>query len=614
MEAKSLSPCSCPAPHEDVECPTFVPASTPTLPPRAERGGELVGQRFGSFRAIRELGRGGMGTVLLAEHVLMPKRVAVKVLHSHLAEEPELVARLLAEARAMSLVQHENVVTIYDLDTRDGRPYVVMEYLEGQSLAAFARGPIEPALAVELLTQVCDALGAAHARGIVHRDLKPANIFLVPGPQGRQRVKLLDFGIAKRLSRAEGETPTRTGVLLGTPEFMAPEQCSGEAVDARTDLYAVGVLGYLLLTGRVPFSNESTAAVLVAHLTQNPVPPHEVRPGVPPALSAVLMRALAKRPEERFATAAELRASLESALKAAATPVAPAPASFTARVPGPVARDYPAERVGRAGLFLRCTGTPPPLRSDVSLVLQLPGGELPCVGQVVRHVSAEQARAWNMAPGFGVELRDANPAFQQRFSRLLTGTSPAPAAPTPDEPHAEAVLRDFRQRLQGDRYAVLGVPRDADADSVRAHAREARTRLESLLSLPLSDAQRSFVQRVLARVAECLQVLGNPERRVEYDAELRNVKGVMRCLSAGLTVTALEACRRRFFERHPETEGHSILHIASGEAYLSAGRVSEALACYEAALHADPLHLEALKRWTALQARMRHSAEATASR
>ncbi|WP_232537373.1 serine/threonine-protein kinase [Cystobacter fuscus] len=597
-----------------MECPTFVPASMPTLPPKAERGGELVGQRFGSFRAIRELGRGGMGTVLLAEHVLIPKRVAVKVLHSHLAEEPELVARLLAEARAMSLVQHENVVTIYDLDTRDGRPYVVMEYLEGQSLAAFARGPIEPALTVELLTQVCDALGAAHARGIIHRDLKPANIFLVPGPQGRHRVKLLDFGIAKRLARTEGETPTRTGVLLGTPEFMAPEQCSGEAVDARTDLYAVGVLGYLLLTGRVPFSNESTAAVLVAHLTQKPVPPHEVRPGVPPALSAVLMRALAKRPEERFATAAELRAALESALKVAPTPVAPALAAFSARVPGSVARDYPAERVGRAGLFLRCTGTPPPLRSDVSLVLQLPGGELPCVGQVVRHVSAEQARAWNMAPGFGVELRDATPAFQQRFSRLLTGTPPAPAAPTPDDPRAEVVLRDFRQRLQGDRYAVLGVPRDADADSVRAHAREARGRLESLLSLPLSDAQRAFAQRALARVAECLQVLGQLERRVEYDAELRNVKGVMRCLSAGLTVTALEACRRRYFERHPETEGHSLLHIASGEAYLSAGRLSEALACYESALRADPLHLEALKRWYALQARMRHSAEATASR
>ena len=212
-----------------------------TLPPSRERDGDFVGERFGSFRVLRELGRGGMGTVLLAEHVLIPKRVAVKVLHRHLAQAPELVSRLLAEARAMSLVQHENVATLYDLDTRDGLPYFVMEYLEGQSLAAFARGPIEPALAVELLAQVCDALGAAHARGIIHRDLKPANVFLVPGPQGRQRVKLLDFGIAKRLAPLPDETPTRTGVIMGTPEFMSPEQCSGGDVDARTDLYAVEI-------------------------------------------------------------------------------------------------------------------------------------------------------------------------------------------------------------------------------------------------------------------------------------------------------------------------------------------------------------------------------------
>ncbi|MGZ3459001.1 MAG: serine/threonine-protein kinase, partial [Archangium sp.] len=213
------------------EAPSPTP---PTLPPSGERGEKLVGQRFGSFLSLRELGRGGMGTVLLAEHVLIPKRVAVKVLHRHLAEEPELVSRFLAEARAMSLVQHENVITVYDLDTREGRPYFVMEYLEGQSLAAFARGPLEPALVVELLAQVCEALGAAHARGIIHRDLKPANVFLVPGPHGRHRVKLLDFGIAKRLVLLDGEMPTSTGVLMGTPEFMAPEQCGGREVDART--------------------------------------------------------------------------------------------------------------------------------------------------------------------------------------------------------------------------------------------------------------------------------------------------------------------------------------------------------------------------------------------
>ena len=601
-----------------------------TLPPSGDRG--LVGQRFGSFQAVRELGRGGMGTVLLAEHVLIPKRVAVKVLHRHLAEDPELVARLLAEARAMSLVQHENVVSVYDLDTREGRPYFVMEYLEGRSLAELARGPLEPALAVELLAQVCDALGAAHAHGIIHRDLKPANVFLVAGPQGRHRVKLLDFGIAKRLARQEGETPTRMGVIMGTPEFMAPEQCLGREVDARTDLYAVGVLGYLLLTGCVPFAGTSAAEVLVAHLQQTPRPPHEVHAGVPRALSAVLLSALAKHPDERPASAAELRAALEGALRefqreasrelavkpvpARTPPPAPAPppvVSFSVRVPMRTGvREYRCERVGRTGLFVTTDDAPPALLADVSMLLRLPGGELPCTGQVVRHVTAEQARAWHMAPGFGVELRDASAPFQQTFHRLLAAAPAAESAPSlPDEPRAEPLLREWRQRLAGDHYTVLGVARDADADTLRAHAREARNRLEPLLGHALSAAQRALVQRGLARLSEALLVLGHVERRVEYDAELHNLDGVLRCLSAGLTVTALEACRRRYFSRHPQTEGHALLHLASGDAFQSAGRLPEALLSYEAAVRVDPLHLEALKRWHGLRVRMRgHAAPA----
>jgi eukaryotic-like serine/threonine-protein kinase len=630
VEPTSRMPCLCQPPHTHREgCPTLVRAremgvlNQVTLPPSSERGGEkLVGLRFGSFVSLRELGRGGMGTVLLAEHVLIPKRVAVKVLHRHLAAEPELVSRFLAEARAMSLVQHENVVTVYDLDTREGRPYFVMEYLEGESLAAFARGPLEPRVVVELLAQVCDALGAAHARGIIHRDLKPANVFLVQGPNGRHRVKLLDFGIAKRLVRMEEETPTRTGVLMGTPEFMAPEQCGGQEVDARTDIYAVGVLGYLLLTGRVPFTGSNAAELLVAHLQKAPRPPHEVRPGIPPALSAVLLRALAKRPEARYATAAELRTALEAALTPARTP-APLPVRsqpFTARLPvcGSLGlREYPCERAGRTGLFLRTPEPPPPLLSDVSLLLRLPGGELPCTGLVVRHVTAEQARAWNMGPGFGVELRDATPSFQVAFDRLLAGERPPestpPAAPR-DEARAEPVLREFRQRLGGDHYAVLGVPRDVDAETVRTQARDARNRLESLLVLPLSPGQRALVQRTLARVAEALFVLGHLERRVEYDAELHNLEGVLRCLAAGLTVTTLEACRRRYLARHPETEGHSVLHLASGDAFRSAGHLTEALSSYEAALRVDPLHLEALKRWHTLRVRLRTSATPAADR
>jgi serine/threonine-protein kinase len=585
------------------------------VPAQALDRDDFLGQRFGSFEVVRELGRGGMGTVWLAEHTLIRKRVAVKVLHAHLARDRRLVSRFLSEARTLTMVQHENVVALYDLDMREGRPYLVMEYLEGQSLASFARGPLEPALAVDLLSQVCDALTAAHAHGVVHRDLKPANVFLVPASGGRQRVKLLDFGIAKLLSYPTGITPTQDGMLLGTPEFMAPEQCGGGKVDARADVYAVGVVGYLLVTGSLPFTGSHPAEVLLAHMIKPPRMPHEVRPEVPHALSSVLVRAMAKRPEDRYASAAELRQALQEVL----APGRVKPPAMSARVRvsgGSSTAELPCERVGRAGLFLHSEAPPLPLLADVGLLLRLPGGELACTGQVVRHVTAEQARQWNMAPGFGVQLRDTAPGFQEAFERLLAGERVAPQTPplsnAQEDLRAEGVLQRFRSRLQGDHYLLLCAPWDADFDTVRVRAREARLMLEPLLRLPLSPGQRAQVERALERVEEASHVLGHPERRAEYDAGLRNLEGLLRCLSAGLTVTALEQCRRRFLARHRVPEGHATLHLATGDAFAAQGKLSEALDSYEAALRVDPLHLEALKRWRSLRARLRGAGAAVA--
>ncbi|MCE9669206.1 serine/threonine protein kinase [Myxococcus stipitatus] len=605
-------------PHRNTpaEGNTMLYAGTPPpmmdlVTPMPSAMGSLVGQQLGHFKLLKELGRGGMGTVMLAEHALIQKRVAIKVLHAHLAQDPDLVARFLSEARTLTVVQHENVVALYDLDTRDGRPYLVMEYLEGQSLAAFTKGPLAPALVVELLSQVCDALGAAHAHGIVHRDLKPANVFLVPGPQGRPRVKLLDFGIAKLLSRPAGAHTTEVGVLLGTPEFMAPEQCGDDAVDARTDIYAVGVLGYFLLTGRVPFTGRTAAEVLIGHLQKAPTPPHEVRAGVPPALSRVLLRALAKRPEDRFAQAADLRAALATALAPEPEPVDP---GFTARVRVTGAahsQELRCEWVGRAGLFLHTQTPPPPLLSDVGLLLRLPGGELACTGQVVRHVTPEQARAWRMSPGFGVQLRDTSPAFQEALARLKSGERLEPPTPPPspmqEDAVAERVLQGFRARLSGDHYAVLEVPRDATLEMVRTGASRARAALEPLKSRSLSLGQRAQLERVVERVTGALHVLGHVERRVEYDARLGNVEGVERCLAAGLTVTTLENCRRRFLAENPGRDGRAAVQRLSGDALSSVGRLQEALAAYEQAVRMDPLDLDGLKRWRALRARLRNT-------
>jgi len=384
-------------------------------------------------------------------------------------------------------------------------------------------------------------------------------------------------------------------------------------VDARTDVYATGVMGYLLVTGSLPFSGSHPAEVLLGHLMKAPRLPHEVRPEVPQALSQVLVRAMAKRPEDRFASAAELRQALREALR-----LEPAKAPvLKARVRaggGTGFAELRCERVGRAGLFLPTEATPPPLLEEVGLLLRLPGGELACTGQVVRHVSAEQARQWNMQPGFGVQLRDTAPGFLEAFERLLSGERLVPQTPplssAQEDQRAEAVLQRFRSRMLGDHYLALGTSWDADFETLRVNAREARLALEPLLKLPLSPGQRAQVERVLDRVTEAAHVLGHPERRAEYDAGLRNLGGLLRCLNAGLTVTELEQCRRRFLARHRVPEGHATIHLMTGDTFAAQGKFPEALAAYEAALRVDPLHLEALKRWRSLRARLRGTAGA----
>ncbi|HEX8819711.1 MAG TPA: protein kinase, partial [Archangium sp.] len=582
------------------ECPTLMRTHLYSVPPARED--TLVGQRLGTFQVVRQLGRGGMGCVYLAEHGLIQKRVAVKVLHAHLAQDSKLVARFLAEARGASRIQHENVVTVFDLDTHEGRPYLVMEYLEGTSLATFARERLDPERVVELLAQVCDALGAAHAQGVIHRDLKPANVFVLPREDGGHRVKLLDFGIAKHLYAAD-ETPTQAGVLMGTPEFMAPEQCAGDVVDARTDLYSAGVLGHLLLTGQNPFSGRSTAEVLVAHLQRTPRPAHELAPGVPPALSRVLLRAMARHPEDRYASAAELKAAL---LATVSPGKRSAPPAFQARVSvkeGEAPRKLGCEPMGRTGLFLQ-TDAPPPLHTPVKLLLELPGGELPCHGEVVRHVTPAQAQAWGMAPGFGVELRHVPADFQESFTRLLSGERP-PAAPVRNNPEVEEVLRGFRNRAQDDHYALLGLALDVPRERVREAARLARQSLEALLSGTLSADQRLQVERQLERVSQALFVLGHLERRAEYDASRRNLAGIVRCLTEGLTASQMEEARQRFLARERGADSRSFVQLLSARLLEKSGQSAQALAAYEQALQSDPLHLEALQGYRLLQRKLR---------
>jgi serine/threonine-protein kinase len=286
--------------------------------------------RSDKYRALRELGRGGMGEVFLAEHKVLGHRVVIKLLHPELSDKPTLVDRMRLEAQACAQLNHRNIVRVTDFErTPDGRQYFVMEYLPGRSLRDELKrrgGTMALADAIDFTRQALAGLAAAHERGLVHRDIKLDNLFVCDPPAGgsdngeaptRPLVKLLDFGVAKVLQTAEdGPTPlavpTATGVVIGTPRFFAPEQIAGKPVDHRADLYSMGLVLYTLIAGRGPYDDCRTIAEIArAHLMAAPAPPSQLASqAVPPQLDTIILRCIAKQPDVRFASAAELSAAL----------------------------------------------------------------------------------------------------------------------------------------------------------------------------------------------------------------------------------------------------------------------------------------------------------------
>jgi len=276
----------------------------------------LIGQVFGGYRLVTQLRAGGMGTVYYAEHPVIGRRAAVKILRPDVAQNPQVVARFLTEARAANDIRHPNVVEITDIGVSEGLHYIVMSFLEGESLGErLERDRIldEPS-AIRIVRQVASALGAAHERGIVHRDLKPENIFLLNYPDYPDYVKVLDFGIAKLIGNqvSAASNPTEMGTVMGTPAYMSPEQCRAAGdLDHRSDIYSLGVMLYEMLVGQVPFRALSTTDVLIAHVQEMPVPPIELNPKLSLHLNAAVLRALEKDPARRFASMRELRDAIE---------------------------------------------------------------------------------------------------------------------------------------------------------------------------------------------------------------------------------------------------------------------------------------------------------------
>ncbi|MBI5546526.1 MAG: protein kinase [Deltaproteobacteria bacterium] len=305
----------------------------------------LVGQVLGErYRILRQLGQGGMGTVYLAEHVVLGKRFAIKVLRPELSQREDLVKRFQQEAIAASRIGQENIVDVVDFGrTPEGRLYFAMEALEGECLTDLLRkhGRLPLARAFGVLGQIAKALGAAHSQGIVHRDVKPDNVILV-AREGGDLAKVLDFGISMVSGdHPDGERITRAGTIIGTPEYMSPEQAEGGDIDHRTDVYAWGVLAYEVLTGTLPFCAKSSVDLLVAHRVKPPEPLSTRCPEaqIPAEVESLVLQALAKSPEDRPQSMTELARSLGQLGARLAGLPAPTPAP-----PGLTPASSPAKR------------------------------------------------------------------------------------------------------------------------------------------------------------------------------------------------------------------------------------------------------------------------------
>jgi eukaryotic-like serine/threonine-protein kinase len=283
------------------------------------RQGDVLG---GKYRVERVLGVGGMGVVVAARHIELDSRVALKFLLPELVASPEAVARFAGEARAAVQIQNEHVARVLDVGALDnGAPYMVMEFLEGRDLSTWLqqRGPLPAEQAVEFVLQACVAVADAHRLGIVHRDLKPANLFCIRRSDGQFVIKVLDFGISKlrrvtdgrRLSESAGMSVTKTSALMGSPLYMSPEQMrSSKDVNAQTDIWALGVILFELLTGRVPFLGETVTEVAIHVATQSPPPIRSLRPDAIPGLEAVIFKCLEKQRDNRYPTVADLAVGL----------------------------------------------------------------------------------------------------------------------------------------------------------------------------------------------------------------------------------------------------------------------------------------------------------------
>jgi beta-lactam-binding protein with PASTA domain len=394
----------------------------------------VIDQRYS---IVSRLGSGGMADVYCAQDLQLGRRVALKLLYRRFAEDAEFVERFKREASAAAGLQHPNVVGVYDRGEWEGTYYIAMEYLEGRSLKEIIQqeGPLPPERAIEVAVQILRAARFAHQRGVIHRDIKPHNVIV----DEEGRAKVTDFGIA----RAGASDMTETGSIMGTAQYLSPEQAQGHAVSAQSDLYAIGIVLYEMLTGRVPFDGDSPVSIALKQVAELPIPPSAYNPAVPPELDAIVLRALEKDPAHRFADAEEFSEALERARGAlVAVPTGQSTAVFGA---------LPAEDAAAAAGVAAPPAPPPP--SDEELAAEAyPGEPLPPEPEEERR---RRRRNWIIAGLAVLLLAGAVLAF------VLTRPEkvPVPDVVGTQLPAAATVLRNAGFEVEVDRITSTA-PRD----------------------------------------------------------------------------------------------------------------------------------------------------------
>ncbi len=389
----------------------------------------LVGQRIGNYVVQSKLGEGGMGAVYLGTHPLIGKKVAIKVLLEELGSQPTIVERFFREAKSVNDIGHQNIVDIVDFgtcrlpDAGADTIYLIMEFLEGESLAQrIRREGLASAQSLHVARQCCSGLAASHAKGIVHRDLKPDNIYLVTRGGDRDFVKILDFGIAKLTGDVGGVAKTRTGMVFGTPTYMSPEQCDGRGqIDARSDIYSLGIVMYELWTGRTPFVGQGLGEILAAHITTAPPPPTHHNPSLPHEIEAIILRTLEKSPAARFASMTELEAALRACSPSAASSENAGAATLMSAIPQPRRRGEPlaATEVARPTTLSGATaeltpGRASPSRGRAGLLVVL----------VVVLLAGGSAVAWKLRGGPAAPVAETAPPPAPAEVRITIGSNP----------------------------------------------------------------------------------------------------------------------------------------------------------------------------------------------